>query len=288
MDAEDVMDALVTEMNTVIAAMSPQIAGPVRVGKGFPSQAFLLDVARKGGAGISLFDRSPAKNTTRWIGSQVVSEVATTPGVAAVLSGNTLSSGRTRTITLSGTVKVNDAVALTAYRLGPLKMQGASVVAISSDTPTTLAAKLATAINAAPAMAALMSAGAAGAVVTLTGLPTIPVLLRVAAGNIRVQQVEYMRFNRELQVMIWTANELDRKALGKALMGDFGRIYSNFGLQVADGTWLRLIPAGDLLFDKNIKEDLYRRDILLDAEYGVTAAQVAYDILSSQPNLTVE
>ncbi len=289
MDVDEVMTLLTTELQRAIGALSPAFTAPIVFGEGYPTESFLLQqVASKGSVSITIFDRRPAANVTRWMPFVAVEKPHST-GVTVELSGSPLAVDGEQTITLSGVVNQNDAVALTAFlRGGPSVNGGVSAIAGPQDTPATLAAKLAAAINADSFLPEWMTANATGAVVTLEGTGAQPIQLAVAVGNIRFQKVENARFLRELQIIVYTNSSAARMILGKAIMGDLAQLYANFGLQDDDGEWVRVIPFGDVLNDQDAGRALYRRDILLNAEYGITAEQIAYDILSPRPNLTVE
>ena len=291
MDVDEVIQLLSEDLQSAIDALQPPFTGQIVFGEGYPSQNFLLQqVAQKGQTSVSIFDRRPAPNMTRWMPFVAV-EQHTTPGIAAALSATTVSDGGQIVLTLSGSVKQNDAIALSGRLFSPsLTVGGASAFAGPSQTwdLTTLAAALAAAINADSVMSGWLSAEAAGATVVLTGLTSQPVQLSVAVGNLYIQHIENARFLRELQIIIYANSPANRGVIGKAIMAEIAKLCVNFGLENDAGEWIRIRPSGDLLNDTDASQQLYRRDILVDAEYGITAQQIAWDILSVRPSLTVE
>lgn len=290
MDVDEVIKLVGDDLGKAIEALSPPFTGQVTIAEGWPAEAFLLqNVAAKGAVSISIFDRGPAKNMTRW-SPFVAVEFPHETGITAELSDTVLPDGDTVTLTLGGVVKQNDAVALTGFLRGPIVNHGAVAIAGPTvvETPQDMAAKLSTAINADPDLSQWMTASVVGAVITLEGINGAPVKLRVAVGNIRIQIVENARFMRELQVVVWAGTPVARGIIGKAISEELAQVYVDFGLKNAIGEWVRIIPFGDLLNDNDATRALYRRDFLVNAEYGITAQQVAYDILSPRPSLTVE
>lgn len=284
MTTDQVMALIQQEITSVIEGLNPAFTPAPEVAFGWPTEKFLQDVARVGGAGIAIYDRGISRKTTRWMPFPAM-ETAGASSILVALSGSFLLAGRTQTITLSGGVSINDGVGLRAAIGGAVS--GATAVAGSTDTLDTMATALAAAINANATLAAWMSASASGAVVTLTGISAIPITLSVAKGNITTQLVEYGRINRQLQLLIWTRTQADRETLAEAILSDFARVEAQFGFVGADGTWARICVAGDVFFDKDVLKDLYRRDILIDTEYGLLTSQTAYQVLVTEPTLTV-
>ena len=296
-------------MQSQIVAVTAAIATPqVRVGIDWPSVKTLMQNVRGGAALVTVFDRKLSRDTTRWpplaLGETVVNATLT-----SAVSNSTIAAGAAQTITLGGSVTPGDAVScvLTNGGAAGAAQSGANDIytptwaAIVSgavgDTPASMAASLAAAVNADSILSTWLSASVSGSVVTLTSLLSAGTLkLASNVGNGAAQITEIGRRARELSVHIWARSIEDRDTTGDPIesmltqmevgWGDYAQ-----GLPFPDGTGGRVIVTNDFLLDDATPSDTYRRDFLLSVDYPVTTADGLYAVLAqitqTQPGYAV-
>jgi hypothetical protein len=273
-------------MGTLQQAISAALAGVVvdsvainpAVALGWPSINVLQDVARGQNVPVTVYDRKIAKNTTRWlpevIALAVVPATLTTAVSSAVINGL-----GTATITLGGTVTPGDAVSALLSR--PSQGSAAQVaVGGSSDTPTTLAALLASQINADPTLGTWIHAVASGPVVTLTSLVPQAMMLQSYTGNGGTQTREVGRRERGVQIVCWCRTQDIRAAVVDIISGLIASDETAFGLTMPDGTVARLLYVSDYDLEDDTLEDVYRHDFMISLEYAVTTTDQLWAVLA--------
>lgn len=274
-----------TVFNLIAAALQPVVPSGVTVAMGWPTETQLSNIANGSIQPIvSLFDRGPARNRTRWNKVTMTTFPPPEPGVVPVLNNTGLPIGGVVTLTLGGTLLVNDAVAV-VFTLGS-DQEGQVVVAGSTDTLSTLAASLASAVNANPAMNTWVTASATGPVVTFTSIAPAGMKVGTGAANQGSETIEVRRWLRDIQVIVWTNDVTQRDTISDPIVNLLSVLSSNFGLQdPVSLQWVRVIANGDLYSDDPVLSNLYRRDIMTYAEYGETITDGLYPVLVAKATL---
>lgn len=321
-------------LHTVLAAMQSQIsavtgalASPsVRVGIDWPSTKTLMQNVRGGTALVTVFDRHSARDTTRWP-PLALSETVVNATLTATVSNSTIAGGGTQTIALGGSVTAGDAVSCVLGAPvplpGPLSGSGggalygsgggalsgnfvdsiqlptwaAIVTGGATDTPASMATKLAAAVNADSILSTWVTASAAGSAVTLTSLLASATLkLASNVGNGAAQITEVGRRAREISVHIWARSIEDRDTVGDPIEAMLAQMEVGWGaypqgLAFPDGTGGRVVVMNDFLLDDATPSDTYRRDFMLSVEYPVTVTDNLYAVLAqitqTQPGYAV-
>lgn len=259
----------------------------VQVGLYWPSAKTLQDNVRpKNAPGkigptalISVYDRGLAADSTRWLPS-IVAATVTPATMTVTLSEAFVQQLASMTLTFGDPVTVGDAAGIV---LTPTLFSALAVIvtAAAGDTAATMAAKAAAALNADPAIAALMTATVAGNVVTLTSLQANAyVPIQVNVGNGGTQTIEVARRKRHFQIVVWTRTPDDRRTVGDPVETLIAQLEYNFGLTFADGTMARVTFSGDILHDEATLSDTMRRDFMICVEYGISITDQTYAILA--------
>lgn len=230
------------------AAIGP--GGPVtcRIYRGLPNAPALDGDLAQGIAHVTVFPNGTAiRNVTRY--PRVWREVAAVPPTLTVSStaGSATFSGACAAGQLAG-VAVNGAIF-------PYAVQ-------ANDSPATVASNLAALIR------------VAGWVVSYNGTTlSVPgarsFIARVVTGARALMEIK--RQIQEFRVSLWCSDPVSRDAIA-ALIGT-GLATPNF-IALADGSSAHLVPAGGTTTDDGADAALYRRDILLAAEYPTTLAEI--------------
>lgn len=259
----------------------------VEVGLYWPSAKSLQNNVRKGNAPagigptslVTVYDRGLAADSTRW-GPIVVGETLTPATMTVVASEGFVQQLETMTLTFSGPVTVGDSVGIV---LSPTVFNAMAVVvtAVAGDTAATMAAKVAAALNANPAIAAMLTATAIGPVVTLTSLlATAYVPIQANVGNGGTQLIEVGRRKRHFQIVVWSRTPDDRITVSDPIEALIAGLESNFGLTFPDGTMGRLTFSGDVMHDEATLSDVSRRDFFLCVDYGINVTDTLYAVLA--------
>jgi hypothetical protein len=252
----------------------------VQVGIDWPSTRVLQQAVKGGNAIVAVFDRKLTRNTTRWIPT-VIGETLT-PATLTTVASSSIPANGSGTITLGGSVTVGDAVS--CVLMNGTAQQAAIVSGFSTDTPATMAAKLAAAINADPVLATWVSATSNGSVVTVQSLgPSL--LMFSSTGNNGSAIIEIGRRLREIQIACWASTVEDRNLLAgqidtllstiEAMIGPY-----QAGLVLADGTSGYLKIGSDYQLDDATLSDAYRHDFMLSVDHGVTTQDALYSVLA--------
>lgn len=287
----DVMKALQVAVKAAVAPLSPIDGAAISSGVGWPPVTALQNLARNGGALITIYDRKVGRNTTRW-SPYVVSQTVVGAGITtSVNAPAVIPALGTGAIMLGGAPKDGDAVSCVAQTAIPLAPNAiAAIVAQGdhTDTPSTMATKLAGLINADSTLGAWLAAAAVGAQVNLTSLVTRPVAISSFAGNGGTQVREVGRSERQLQVVVWTRIESARETIVGALTSLMSTLQTNFGLVLPDGTPARLTAANDFPIEDDTLEDVYRHDFLETLDFPITTQDQLFAVLAPVPAFAIE
>lgn len=284
------IEAQVTAVTQGLISQSIDTAGKpltVEVGLYWPSAKSLQNNVRKGNAPggggpsalVTVYDRGIAADSTRWV-PQIVGQMLTPATMTATLSENYVQQLDTMTLTLGDPVTVGDALGVV---LSPtvFNQLAVTVTAVTGDTAATMAVKTAAALNANPAMAALMTATVVGNVITLTSLTaTAYVPIQANVGNGGSQLIEIGRRKRHIQIVVWTRTPDDRVTVGDPIEAMIAQLEANFGLTFLDGTMGRVTFSGDVMHDEATLSDTMRRDFMVCVEYGINVSDALYAVLA--------
>lgn len=285
-------------LGQVLGAVQQQIVAAanfiqnVAVGVDFPSVKVLEQTVTAGTTAVAILDRGLSVDSTRWkpmdLGETLVPATLTTS-----LSGSVIPVHGSIALTLGGSVSVGDAVSLVlsnpAGAGGPATFtaQWAVVVSgIAGDTPTTMAAKLAAAVNADAILSGWVKAVAAGAVVALTGVVISGIISAASfVGNGGTRLVEIGRRRIDVQIAVWTATIEARDVISDAIEGMFTEMRmmrSAFpgGLPLPDGTVGIIGPVRSHNIDDATLSDAYRRDFMVSIDYPVTTQDALWSVLA--------
>jgi hypothetical protein len=262
------------------------------IGIGWPPENALQNIARDNfkTALISVYDRRIVRNSTRW-NPFTRKEVVTTAVLQSAVSQDVIAPLGSSEITLSETPILNDAVSavLTNTALEPAGAAAKVVIAGGADTPSTMATKLATAINGDATLSTWVTAVAVGPVITLTSLLTIgDLLLSSNTGNTAVRTQELGRRLRQFQIAVWAMPEDARRAISDPIEPMVAQLSLNFGLALSDGTLARIVYVGDHYIEDATLEDVLRRDFFLSADYAITAQDMLFSVLAPIEAFAVE
>jgi len=279
--AHQVQAALQSQVQAALAGVT--VVNKVAIG--WPPIKTLTNIAKTQAALVSIYDAKGSKSSTRW-GSTVLSQITIPTGIGVVVSGTVLAPNSTLTVTISGSVTTGDALGLVLDNFSsPLVndvaecIGGTVVQCLSTDTPITIASKLATQLSNDPTLSTWVSAVAIGSTVNITNLLSVPIPIQANVGNGGSQVVEVGRRLRNLQVVVWTGTELNRQIIGDPLDALFAGLEYNFNLQMADGSFGQFYYNNDMYLEDASIQDLYRRDFHVSVDYGVTTNDQLYSVL---------
>jgi hypothetical protein len=284
----DVLTSIQALVNTALNGLSPSI--PYKSGIGYPPVGVLQGIAKGTPAGqpaiVSIYDRKISKNATRW-NPYVVSQIVVPATLTTAIAPDHIAPGHTAQITLGGTMTDGDAVSALAIMLGA--NTGAVVVSgLHTDTPTTMATKLAAAINGDSSMAGMLTATASGPVVTITNVATVALAVGSYAGNGGSQVREIGRRDQQVQIIIWTQTVEQRNAMTAALADAVAESELNFGPSLPDGTVARLSYVSDYDLEDDTLEDVYRHDTMVGMDYPVTVTDALFAVLAPVATMQVQ
>lgn len=254
----------------------------------WPPDSLFAQLTEKEQSAIIVFDSEDmARPTTRWksIRMDVImtqcntSTLPSAEGLAPTEVGTITLSARTDLDPVPTVPAVGDAVScVIGYHT---YTRGVVAQAVAGDTFTTLAAKLAAAINAGadPKFSGVFSATSSGPVVTITNVGTIAVGLNSYAGNNGTQLVEVGREERVIQVACFCADVDQRAAIAGDVKGVCADLQSRFGVKFADGTAARVLLKSNKYFRDYHRNDLWRFDQYLACDQGITTNDELYSFL---------
>lgn len=318
------LGAMLGAMQAQVSAVTATLAGlTIGVGIDWPPVDALMANVRGTTALVTVFDRKLGRNTTRWAPIEIA-ETVVPATLTSTVSNSTIPAGGNETITLGGTVTVGDAVSCVltsgaAFISGGAPQNNANpiytptwaqvVVSIMGDTPTSMATKLAAAINGDSILSGWVLALASGPVVTLYSLVSalhvdgdgplldgngLPITvdgqrttlgLQSVTGNGGTRSTEIGRRNRELQVVVWAPTIEIRDTVGDAIETMLQQMEAGWGtypmgLALPDGTGGRVLMVNDYFLDNATTSDTYRRDFLVNVEAAVTTTDNLYAVLA--------
>ena len=285
--------ALKADLDTVIA--SPVTIGlnsvAVELGVGWPPVNVLQNVARRQVV-VGAINGLGSKNATRWMSFTALSTQNPT-GVTTAVSNGIIAPLGSQTITVGGTIAARDAIsAVVDFQFRRLDGQenDAAVASglLATDTPSIVATKLATEINAKVPLNSYVSAVAVGPVVTITNLTGELLKLSSHVGNVADLDIEARRVSQMCQLTLWAGSVEQRDAISNLVETRLGQLQNGFGFQDTNGAWIRLENDGyQDMYDDTLK-DVYRTDFRFTTEFGVTYADVAYSILAPVRDYDIE
>lgn len=265
-----------------------------KVAIGWPPINVLQDAARGNQGIVAVYDRHISRNSTRWSPVQTGLTVNASTLTSTVSIGNpgTMPGLSQATLTINGPVTANDAVSavFTARIAGqPLEANvGAQVVvAGAADTPATIAASLATAINGDPLLSQWVSAVAVGPVITITSLLSDQITLASYTGNTANRTQEIGRRLRQFQIAVWAVPDEARSLIADPIDTLIGNLSLN-PPALPDGTYPRICYVNDHDIEEAAMEDLLRRDFFISADYAITAGDVLFSVLAPIPAYQVQ
>lgn len=225
---------------------------------------------------ISIFDRGGEKNNTTAINLfYALPPVAGTTGSSIVLNTDYLPPGQTATVTGSGSPLVNDSFCLTLISgvIGNNEVI-AQYKSLSTDTLNSALTSFTTAINTLDNISAVL----ADSVITVTN--NGPALYRVRSEvvNIGTFTQEGFRWDRDIQVTVWSRTPADRSKYGDILEQLFSQLEVNFGFQTVDQSWCRLKMMDFHVWRDSQLQDIYRYDFILSVNYPLLNTIPAFPI----------
>lgn len=255
-DIEEVAETLASTIVGIINANGPTPA-PLTVAPGWPVSDDLNGLLRTGSVHISIYPQAgSASNVTRWQWNWQVVQPAVLTTAASVSGG---------VVTFSGSITPPLNVAVTATH----KVYVYS--ATSSDTLDTIASGLAALIS------VDQPATASGPVLTV---PSVPADFKVVLGGMGTILRENARSKQSFQITVWAPTQALRVATSKAFEAG---LYALNSIALPDGTAGMLLPMREFPGDAGQVEGLYRRDVIVTVEYGITETAPAWAIVTAKP-----
>lgn len=237
---------------------------------------------------------SPTLNSEGYVYGNFVN-YDTYPDYPAILYGIQIATQtESFTITVSGTPNSGDAISFvlrapnanntTGYE--PLIWRYAVYIYQTGDTLAMIAQGLCDAINAIDGIdtycSAAINAGNTSQIDIIPAAPAYSVLnlqVKSLTGNRGTRTWEVARTNRHLLVTIWARTEEERERVGDVVLSWIGYLQANFGIQLSDNGFARIMYEGDCYMDDTHLKDLYRQDIRVGAEFGIFWIDQLYSVL---------
>ena len=284
MFGRDAINLLATQLQSVTGGFTPAVT----VAAGWPTLDFLTNsVAKAAATAVSIYDHGPSLDASRFM-LYTANEVLTTPGITAVVSQSFIVVNGTTTVTLGGSVVLNDAVAFVVSSGAASTPQVVIVEAAVGATLASMAQALASGIN--TNLVGIASATVCGSVLTVTNTSTS--LLQIAAnvGNLGTRYTEVDREIRQVQVDVWAPTDAIRTAVSRPIDQPLGYLDAHFGMQgvggtTDDGTWVRVRRLSSQFIDRDVLSDVYRWMWHVTLEYGITYEEQLYSVLSFIPSI---
>lgn len=225
---------------------------------------------------ISIFDRGGEKNITTAINLfYALPPTAGVTGAALALNTDFLPPGGVVTLTGAGTPLVNDSFCLTLISgAGGQNEVIAQYKSLGTDTLTTALTNFTAQINTLDDISAVLS----GPVITITnGGPSLH-RARAEVVNIGTFTQEGFRWDRDVQVTVWSRTPADRSKYGDILEQLFSQLEVNFGFLTVDQSACRVQYVDDHVWRDSQLQDIYRRDFILTINYPLLNQIPAYAI----------
>lgn len=283
----DVMLALVQKVvaaTTGLTVNSQSIE--VEVGEGWPNLDQRQDVARGQLAVVGVYHKLTTYSKPYFPYTRTYTDNPI--GIKSVLNTNVIDATQTATITISyapSSTQVNqdDAISLVVQN-GNSRDAGVAVAA-SGETLTSLATKLAAAINGRSTLSSWISASSSGPVVTLTNNGSTDLILTSYAGNTRNLNRSVQKAHRNIRIVVWSGDKDIRDTVGVAIGICVTGLEDNYGYTTSSGELIRVVNQGERPDDQNMQGDIYRVDYQLLIEHSVDVPDEAWSVLAPIQNL---
>ena len=234
---------------------------------------------------VMIYDRGAATDVTRWMPRAVAQTPPPAPAVTYTVSQTFVPPNGTSTVTFDTGANADDAIGLSIY--GRIEtMAGVTYSAISAETSAVFASGFATAVN--TTVPSLLSASVSGSQVTLTNVSGYAFNMQFASGNLGSELFEVHRTKRKAHIIMLANSPENLDTFGEPLSQALANLEITYGYELADTTWVQVINTGDLCIWNNALHNIFRRDWLLDLEYGVTLPLVEYPVLAFVPTWQVD
>ncbi len=251
---------------------------PLTVGIGYPPVTAPQNIAR-GGALVMIYDRGVSHDVTRWIPKYIAPPALTLPGVTLEpLATPWIKPTSTLTLTFSGSPIAQDAFGIVFD--GAAIFEGVTYTSAAAQPLSGFITQVAAAVNADAVLTGLITATASGNSVVLTSAASGLVNVIATTGNVGSSLREVHRTKREAQVIVMAQTPDIRDTVADAIDVTLAQLEIEFGLQLPDTSWVRVISAGDISLEENIRHNVYRRDFIVTLEYGVTYQDIGYTVLA--------
>lgn len=216
---------------------------------------------------ISIFDRGAEKAVTNAIPLwYALPPTLGTSGATLTISTTSLNETQSLTITGSGVPLVNDAFCLTLAAGSNQQFQFfANYTALSTDTLHTALVGLTAQINLLSGITAVL----AGVVITITNTNPTDYVAWSEVVNVGSFTQEGFRWNRDIQITVWSRTPSDRSKYGNILEQLFSQLEVNYGFFAADSSACRVVYKDDVVHKDTQLQDMYRRDFLVSVDYPV-------------------
>ena len=265
-NVDAVWQALKIQITTALAGTNsfvytPAILPAPSIGIDWPSVKTLEALSVSTPPIISIFDRGVEKNITQAIPMlNVLPPTGPNPG-AVLTSNKTVSpAGGDFTLTGSLTPVVNDAFCLTLIYGSAGQFQlFAEYKASSSDTLHDALVAFTAQIN----LLTDITASLTGSVITVTNSTPENMTIRSEVTNIATVYQEGFRWNRDVQVTLWTRLRQNRGRYGDVLEQLFTQLEINYGFLTTDNSACRVVYKDDLEHKDSQLQDIYRRDFFI-------------------------
>ena len=264
---------------TSASGAAPNAGLPVKVVRGWPVDAVLTPELKAGIGTVSVFSRAGlGRSTTRWA-STILSRTPAPSTIIISPSRVSLPTMSSAAVTFSKMAASGDAAAL-------LVQNNRSLTAVSAALPvggssSAMASAVASAIQASLVASSWLSAASAGPVLNLTSkVSAATLMISGSTGSGGSQLREIGRRSRELQVTVWAPTPAARDAMGPIVEEALSAAEADFGLKLPDGSFGRLLTAGDFDIDQGALSGTYRREFLLAVDYPVTTCDALFSALA--------
>lgn len=225
---------------------------------------------------VFIYDRGMAKDVTRWIPRNVNSYTPVTPTINFSLTGNYLPSNGSVTLEITDSAAANDAIGV-SFSTGSTNV-GAVFTAATAVSKDSVATGLADEIN---GLGLSLNAVVDGNSITINNPTNTGFTITAATANISTALYEVHRVKRSTQVIVLANRPETLDTVSEPLVQLFGELEVTYGYDLSDGTYVRLMNAGDIMLWDNVLSNIARRDFMLTLEYGVNLQNVGYEVLAS-------
>lgn len=299
---QQILGAVQGQISLVTTGLSyQQLPIQVQVGLHWPPVRTIQQITKMTppGALVSVFDRKSSHDSTRWIPSvSVISAVSGTLYTSPTFQN--IGPASAGSLTIVGPVTVGDAVSLVLFMgavlsgaTGDGSVSLAPHRAVVISPPATASASdvavlLASAVNSDPGTGQWVLAAAVGSTVVVSNITANTVVVSSHTGNGGTQVTEIARRKRDIQVTVWAPAEEILPVVGDPIEDLIAQIETfrghvgeyTAGLALPDGTAARIHSTNDFLVDDAVLSDVYRRDFIFSADYGITTVDNLYSVLA--------